>query len=89
MCGIFALRFAFQRSVRSSVFAIRSRSRDQKCSHVRYTLLGPFQIALHLLGSFHAIGEIGTGAFETALSQGLQLEQLTVFGVEFTRSATY
>ena len=46
------------------------------------SLLGPFQIALGLLGGFDALCEIGAGALDTALHDGLEFEELALFGVE-------
>lgn len=50
------------------------------------TLLRPVQIPLHLLSGLHAVGEIRTRAFKASLSERLQFEEFTVFGVEFAGS---
>lgn len=49
---------------------------------LRNAFLGPVEISLDLFGGFHAVGEIGTRAFEASLSERLQLEELLLFGVE-------
>lgn len=49
---------------------------------LRNAFLGPVEISLDLFGGFHAVGKIGTCAFEASLSERLQLEELLLFGVE-------
>lgn len=46
------------------------------------TFLRPFKVSLSLLGGFHAIREIGTGALDTPLSKSLELHKFTLFSVE-------
>lgn len=49
-------------------------------------LLRPVQIPLHLLGGVHAVCEIRSRGFETALGEGLEFEQFAVFRIEFAGS---
>ena len=49
--------------------------------------LSPFKVPLDLFGRFRTICEVGTGAFKTALGECLQFRELTLFGIEFARSA--
>ena len=48
--------------------------------------LGPLKVSLDLFGGFRSICKIGTGAFETALSECLQFCELALFRVKFARS---
>lgn len=50
--------------------------------YLRNAFLGPVEISLDLFGGFHAVSEIGSRAFETSLSEGLQFEELLLFSVE-------
>jgi len=50
-------------------------------------LLRPFQIPLHVFGSFHALGEIRAGLRQTCSCLCLQSEEFAVFGVELAGPA--
>ena len=51
-----------------------------------HAFLRPFEIALDLLCSFRAIGEIRTSALQSTLGQGLQFCELALLGVQLSRS---
>lgn len=65
-----------------SVIILSKRNASCRHSSLRDTFLGPIKIPFDFFGGFHPIGEIGTSAFESSLSERLQFKKLTMLGVE-------
>lgn len=49
--------------------------------HLRDAILSPVEVSFHFLCGSHAICKIILGGFETALSQSVQFEDFSVFGI--------
>jgi hypothetical protein len=52
----------------------------------RNLFLGVVQVPSRLASSIHSVGEIGARAFDAALCESLQFEELTLFGVKLAGS---
>lgn len=90
LCWISAFGFAFECSAHPSD---GDDEKSKECSKavcvrndLRDALLSPVKVPLHFFGGSHPVREIGAGAFETSLREGLQLEKFAMLGVQFARS---